>query len=494
MSKYSKRFELIHNKEVVAKTVKRCKEKGILIPTFAQMKDPSLIPQKVKDRLKPMGANDINPLNLFRINWHNDPKTGTFGQVNVVELPSELTGIKARIFGLVGKHFPTGAHKVGAAFGCLVPRLVSGQFDPEKQKAVWPSTGNYCRGGAYDCALLASPAIAILPEEMSKERFDWLKAIGTSEIFATHGCESNVKEIYDKCWELIKTRGDGVVIFNQFAEFGNCNWHYHVTAAAVEEVFKALPDKKKRLSAWVSATGSAGTIGAGDYLKTIAPHCRVVASEALQCPTLLNCGFGGHRIEGIGDKHVPWIHNVRNTDAVVAVDDENCMRIFRLFNEPEGQKALKAAGIKPELIKLLPLLGISGVSNVLSAIKTAKFFEFDEHDVMFTPLTDSAEMYQSRLEELKTSMGAYSQTQAMIDWERYWLGEGTQNMMELSFHDRKRLHNFKYYTWVEQQGKSVDEINELWDPEFWAEAYTQVPHWDQLIEELNAKTGVLKTL
>lgn len=481
-------------KDVLAKTIQRCKEKGILIPTFAQMANPSLIPEKVKTKLQPLGMMELNPLNLFRINWHNDVKTGLYSGINYLELPPELTGVKARIVGIIGKYFPTGAHKVGAAFGCLVPRLVSGEFDPGSQKAVWPSTGNYCRGGAYDCALLASPAIAILPEQMSKERFDWLRNIGTSEIFATPGCESNVKEIYDKCWDLVKTRGDNIVIFNQFAEFGNCTWHYHVTAAAVEEVYNAIKTPKSRLSAWVSATGSAGTIGAGDRLKKVSPNLRIVASEAVQCPTLLNCGFGAHRIEGIGDKHVPWIHNVRNTDAVVAVDDENCMRVFRLFNEPEGKAALKAAGIKPELIEQLSHLGISGISNVLSAIKTAKFFEMDENDVMFTPFTDAAEMYLSRLQELTHEHGAYNQAQGRVDFERYWLGEGTQNMMELTYHDRKRLHNFKYYTWIEQQGKTVEEINELWDPEFWDEAYSQATYWDKLIEEFNSQTGVLKAL
>ena len=460
------------------------------------MKNPSLISDKVKKKLQPLGLWDINPLNLFRINWHNDVKSGLYGGVNFLEIPSKITGVKARIFGIIGKYFPTGAHKVGAAFGCLVPRLVSGEFDPTTQKAVWPSTGNYCRGGAYDCALLDAPAIAILPEEMSKERFDWLRQIGTSEIFATPGCESNVKEIYDKCWALTKERGEKIVIFNQFAEFGNSMWHFHVTGSAVEEAFDAVKGPGSRLAAWVSSTGSAGTISAGDYVKKISPHARVVASEALQCPTLLSCGFGGHRIEGIGDKHVPWVHNVRNTDAVVAVDDESCMRVFRLFNEPDGQAALLDAGVPKNVIEKLPLLGISSISNMLSAVKTAKFFELDEKDCLFMPFTDGADMYLSRLQELREQQGAYSKNQATIDWERYLLGENTQNMMELTYHDRKRLHNFKYYTWVEQQGKTVEEINELWDPDFWEEAFSpsQINYWDKLITDFNAQTKVLEKL
>ncbi|MBF0410690.1 MAG: pyridoxal-phosphate dependent enzyme [Candidatus Riflebacteria bacterium] len=455
------------------------------------MKNPNSIPEKIKNRLKPLGMWDINPLNLFRITWKNDVNTGLFGNVNHIELPSSVTGVKARIIGIVGKYFPTGAHKVGAAFGCLVPRLVSGEFDPTTQKAVWPSTGNYCRGGAYDCALLASPAIAILPEEMSKERFEWLREIGTSEIFATPGCESNVKEIYDKCWELVKTRGDSIVIFNQFSEFGNSNWHYHVTASAIEELYNSVKTPTSRLSAYISATGSAGTIAAGDYLKKISPNCKIVASEALQCPTLLANGFGGHRIEGIGDKHIPWIHNVRNTDAVAAIDDENCMRMLRVFNEPQGQAILKEYGINKELIQNLHLLGISSIGNVLAAIKAARFFEMNENDVIFTVFTDSADMYKSRVMELRQSHGEYSEIQARIDFERYMLAENTQNFMELTYPDRKRLHNFKYFTWVEQQGKTVEEINELWETEFWDEVYLQYPKWDQLIEDFNAQTGVL---
>lgn len=491
MSKYSKRFEMKINEGVLKKTVQRCKDRNIIIPTFAQQRDPETIPQAIRDELKNIKLWESHPRNLFRITWKNDPSTGGFGKVNFVELPESVTGVKARIIGVVGKHFPTGAHKVGAAFGCLVPRLVTGNFDPDTQKAVWPSTGNYCRGGAFDCALLACSAVAILPEEMSQERFDWLKKIGTDEIIATPGCESNVKEIYDKCWELRKTRGDKVVIFNQFEEFGNPIWHYWVTASAVEEVFNSVKGPKSRMAAWVSATGSAGTIGAGDHLKKLHPECKVVASEALQCPTILMNGFGGHRIEGIGDKHIPWIHNVRNTDMAVAVDDEACMRILRVFNEPQGQQMLASRGVPQEVLDQLNLLGISSISNVLSAIKAAKYWDFNEDDILFTPMTDSAEMYLSRLTELSASHGTYSTAKAEVDYERYWLGEGTQNLQELTYFDRKRVSNLKYYTWVEQQGKTYEEITELWDPEFWDEAFSQVPVWDELIRDFNRQTGLV---
>ncbi|MCR4428291.1 MAG: pyridoxal-phosphate dependent enzyme [Caldiserica bacterium] len=479
------------NPEVLEKTVKRCRERGIIIPTFAQQRDPELIPPKIQEKLPSIGLWDVHPLNLFRITWKNDIKTGLFNGVNFIELPSSLTGVKARIVGLIGKYFPTGAHKVGAAFGCLVPRLVTGQFDPTSQKAVWPSTGNYCRGGAFDCALLACDAIAILPEEMSRERFDWLREIGTKEIIATPGSESNVKEIYDKCWELKRERGNQIVIFNQFDEFGNCIWHYEITGPAIEEVFEKLKSPRSRFAAYVSATGSAGTIGAGDYLRKKFPLLKVGASEALQCPTLFLNGFGAHRIEGIGDKHVPWIHNVRNTDVVIAIDDEYPMRLLRLFNEEKGKELLIKEGVPEHVVASLPLLGISSISNLISSIKLARFFELDERDIVFTIFTDSAEMYLSRIKELREERGEYSERDALVDFHHFLQGIKTDWIKELGYWDRKALHNLKYFTWVEQQGKTVEELNHLWSPDFWEEVFSQVPEWDRLITEFNSRTGLI---
>jgi cysteine synthase len=472
------------DKAIAAKNAARCKDRGIILPTIKQQIFPETIPQEIQDRLKPIGLWDVNPLNLFRISWKNDIKTGLFGAPNFLEIPSEISGVKARIIGLVGKYFPTGAHKVGAAYGCLAPRLVSGTFDPEIHKAVWPSTGNYCRGGAFDCALLACPAVAILPEEMSQERFTWLHDIG-AEVYATPGCESNVKEIYDKCHEL---RPDPqYVILNQFDEFGNSFWHYHVTGNAIEEVYDMLKKPGNRLSAYVSATGSAGTIAAGDYLKRIHPLMKTTAAEAFECPTLLNNGFGGHRIEGIGDKHVPWVHNVRNTDAVAAIRDEDCMRLLRLFNEEEGIRTLHEQGVNEETAKSLSLLGISSIGNLLAAIKVAKYFEYNEDDVIFTCFTDSAEMYESRIAEQNAEKGSYSSLQAALDREACLMSQTYDNFLELSYQDKKRIHNLKYYTWVEQQGKTYEEILKQWDPAYWVETFEEnLEELDKAIEEFNA--------
>jgi len=483
----------ITNEKALDNAVKRFKEKGIILPTFEQQREPRLIPQKIKDQLKKIGLWDINPLNLFRISWKNEPmeKGGLFGNVNFIELPKELTGVDARIVLLVGKWFPTGAHKVGAAYGCLAPRITTGGFDPTYHKAVWPSTGNYCRGGAFDSKVMGTESVAILPEGMSKERFAWLRDVIGSEVIATPGSESNVKEIYDKCWEIRRTRPD-CIIFNQFDEFGNAAWHYSITGNAIEEVFNLIKNKNSRLAAYISATGSAGTIAAGDYLRTIMPQIKVVASEALQCPTLLMNGFGTHRIEGIGDKHVPWIHNVKNTDVVTAIDDEDCMRILRLFNEKDGLDYLISVGIDKNILKDLHLIGISGISNMISAIKTAKYFEMTSDDIIVTIATDSADMYKSRVDELSTERGKYNNIQAIRDYEKCILGAKCDFMKELNYYDRKAIHNLKYFTWVEQQGKEVEDLNQLWyDRDIWNSLFLQVNQWDKLIIEFNERTGLL---
>jgi cysteine synthase A len=473
--------------------VDRFREKGVVLPTFAQMQNPELVPDKIKDKLKGIGLWDLHPLNLFRITWKNEPKKsgGLYGYPNFLELPNSLTGIDTRIVVMLGKWFPTGAHKVGAAYGCLAPRIITGQFDPTYHKAVWPSTGNYCRGGAFDSYLMGVTAVAILPEEMSRERFEWLKEIG-AEVIATPGCESNVKEIYDKCWEIRRTRKD-CMIFNQFDEFGNSCWHYEVTGHALEDVYQLVAGKNSRLAGYVSATGSDGTIAAGDYLRTKFPHLKVVASEALQCPTLLRNGFGGHRIEGIGDKHVPWVHNVKNTNVVTAIDDEYCMRLFRLFNEKEGRDYLALCGVEKEFIAQLGMIGISGIANILSAIKTAKHFDMTGDDIVMTIATDSAEMYGSRLEELTAERGAYSTVQAVKDFEKCMLGTTTDYMKELTYNDQKVIHNLKYFTWIEQQAKDVEDLRQLWDDRaIWPKIFSQPVVWDQLINEFNERTGLLK--
>jgi cysteine synthase len=489
-------IDLTVDREKLQRAIKRARDNKIVIPTFAQMSNPDLIPEKIKQGLKKVGLWDIDPLNLFRISWHNEPKMngGGFGGVNFIEIPSELSGVKARIIALTGKWFPTGCHKVGASFGCLAPRLVTGQFDPSYHKAVWPSTGNYCRGGAYNSKLLSCDSVAILPAEMSRERFEWLSKIA-GEVIATPGCESNVKEIFDKTWELRNTRKD-VVIFNQFEEMGNVMWHYHVTGRAIYDAAKSIMGENGRFAGACFTSGSAGTMSSGDFLKEQFPNAKLAVGEALQCPTLLNNGFGGHRIEGIGDKHVPWIHNVRNTDMVIDIDDEDSQNLLRLFNEPAGQAYLRdQAGVPADFIGKLPLMGISGIANVLCCIKMAKYYELTENDIVATVFTDSAEMYHSRIAELAERDGEYTVAKAAADYAEHMHGVRTDNMEELTYESRKRVHNLKYYTWVEQQGKETAELNAQWyDRDYWKDVHDQAKTVDKLIEEFNEETGVLKNM
>jgi len=487
-------IDLSVNRENLDRNIRKARENNIIIPTFKQMRDPEqYVPDRIKEKLRGVGLWEINPLNLFRITWKNERKMsgGLYGKPNFIELPRELTGVDARIICMVGKYFPTGCHKVGASFGCLAPRLVTGQFDSETQKAVWPSTGNYCRGGAFNSKLLACESVAILPEGMSRERFDWLSRIA-GEVIATPGTESNVKEIFDKTNELRATRDD-VMIFNQFDEMGNYLWHYNVTGSAIAEAFECIKGTDGNFAGICLTSGSAGSLAGGDYLKQIYPHSKIAVGEALQCPTILNNGFGAHRIEGIGDKHIPWVHNVKNTDMAIAIDDNASMALLRLFNEPAGKAYLTGEiGIAAENVETLAYMGISGISNMLCAIKFAKYYELTGSDVVATVLTDSVEMYISRIDELREQQGEYTTLNAAADYASALRGAGTDNLIELTYAERKRVHNLKYYTWVEQQGRDSRELDDQWyrqDKTFEA-VQRQTGRIDELIDEFNEKVGL----
>jgi len=483
----------VGNEDVLKRAIERAREKNIIIPTYEEMRYPEKIPQKIKDELKNIGLWDLHPRNLFRITWKNEPKKfgGNFDGVNFIEFPKELTGVSARIIMLIGKWFPTGSHKVGATFGPLVSLLVTGQFDPTKHKALWPSTGNYCRGGVYDSNLLGCRSIAVLPEGMSKERFEWLKSMG-AEIYPTPGSESNVKEVFDKSEELKKFYPDEVVVLNQFDDFGNPTWHYAVTGPAMEEVFNQIKKGNDRLSGLFLTQGSAGTLGSGNYLKEKFPNIKVAAGEALQCPTLLLNGYGVHRIEGIGDKHVPWVMDIRNLDMVVDIDDEDCIRVLRLFNEKNGKVFLKNLKISEDFIDNLELLGISSIANLIGSIKISKYYNFNENDVVMTVATDSMELYKSRIIELHEERGEYNINQAEKDYENVIISQNINWMLELSYYDKRRIHNLKYFTWVEQRGKSVEELEEQWKNEnYFKDKFNSYNKWDELIREFNKKVGLI---
>ncbi len=481
---------------VYENTVARFRDADILLPTFAQLADPTTIPAEIRDALAGVDPDAADPLNLFRVHWYNDASRAGLVEVpEYVELPSALTGVPARIVVALGNRFPMiEAHKVLAAYGCLAPRVITGQFDPTRHRAIWPSTGNYCRGGVAISRIMGCRGVAVLPEGMSQERFDWLGdwVVDESDIIRTPGTESNVKEIYDKCNELSADPEN--VIFNQFSEFGNHIAHYLATGSALLRVFDTLQAQRPalRLRAFVSATGSAGTIAAGDYLKEKTGSL-TVALEAVECPTMLSNGFGEHNIQGIGDKHIPLIHNVMDTDVAVAVSDRATDRLCVLFNTDVGRDYLaRRQNVPAETLDALPAFGLSSIANILGAIKTAKYYEMGSEDVIVTVATDGAAMYHS---ERDLALGryfgnAFDVVAAGEVFGEHLLGATTDHLRELTRAERERIFNLGYFTWVEQQGISIEEFRARKDPAFWTGMRSIVEDWDRMITEFNARTGV----
>ncbi len=482
---------------VYGRAVERFRDAKIVMPTFAQLADPLTIPDAISARLVNVEPDAPDPLNLFRVHWFNDrDRRGRVPVPQHLVLPKSLTGVDAPIIIALGNRFPMiAAHKVLAAYSCLAPRIVTGQFDPIEQRAVWPSTGNYCRGGVAISRIMGCHGVAILPEGMSQERFDWLDrwCAAPSDIIRTPGTESNVKEIYDKCAELEADSAN--VILNQFAEFGNHLGHYLVTGKALEAAVEShraeWPDLK--VAAFTAATGSAGTIGAGDWLKD-RYGTKIVAVEALECPTLLQNGFGEHNIQGIGDKHVPLIHNVMNTDLVVAVSDVATDQTLATFNTDAGREYLvNRRGVPAELVEELDSLGISSICNVLAAIKTAKVLDLGPDEAVVTIATDGAAMYRSELDSKilpRDFPDGFDTVLAAETFGRHVLGAGEEHVLELTRNDRDRIFNLGYYTWVEQQGIPLAEFEARRDQAWWRELRTLLPAWDAMIDEFNAKAGV----
>ncbi|MBT4688425.1 MAG: pyridoxal-phosphate dependent enzyme [Rhodospirillaceae bacterium] len=464
---------------------------GVTLPRIADLADPA---NNLADRTALLA--DVDPDtpaagNLFRVHWHNGPSRRHLVDVPAhIVLDTALTGVDAKIIIAVGDRFPmVRAHKVLAAYGCLVPRLLSGVFDVSRHRAVWPSTGNYCRGGVAISRILGCRSVAVLPEGMSRERFQWLENWTTdpADILRTPGTESNVKEIYDACHALSKDPEN--IILNQFAEFGNYIIHRAVSGPAFERMFKAVKgssDLKAR--AFVSATGSAGTIAAGDYLKDTL-GAQVCAVEATECPTLLYNGYGEHNIQGIGDKHVPFIHNVMNTDFVIGVSDQASDNLNLLFNTTTGRKYLsERAGMDQQSITALGDLGLSSIANIVGAIKYAKYMGLKSDDAVLTVATDGAEMYETELSgaEKRLGGGGFDALKAAEVYGRHMLGAATDHMIELDRAGHERIFNLGYYTWVEQQGVELSDFEARRDQAWWDGLMDLVPAWDGMIDKFNS--------
>lgn len=485
----------IADAKIRKRTVQRLRELRLTLPTLSELADPASIPERQQVTLSGIGPDEPLAANLWRVHWFNDEaRTRRVAVPGYFVLPRALTGVDAKIVVALGDRFPMiGAHKVLAAYGCLVPRLVTGRFDPTLDKAIWPSTGNYCRGGVAISRTVGCRGVAVLPAGMSRERFEWLErwVSDADDIIRTPGTESNVKEIYDKCAELSHDQHN--VIVNQFSEFSNYLVHYLCTGRALERIYEHLraSEPTLALTAFVSATGSAGTIGAGDYLK--ARHgTRIAAVEAIECPTMLVNGYGEHNIQGIGDKHIPLIHNVMNTDVVVGVSDRSSDALNLLFNDPVGRAYLtNRRKVDADTLSALAHVGLSGNANIVAAIKLAKHFELDSSSAIITIATDSAALYESERQ-------AYTRRRYPQGFDEVHAGEicgahldaiADDHVNEQTYVDRRRVFNLGYYTWVEQQGISVEDFDRRRHASFWKEIQDSIPAWDALITEFNRETG-----
>ena len=457
------------------------KKSVILGPSFEEMLHPDKIAPAVrKQALAAREKDPLDPINLFNITWR-DP----MGNIYYDVLPKEFTGVDAPIVVLYAKDFPTGSHKVGAAYSVLIEKELFGEVDSNTHTLVWPSTGNYGIGGAWVGCRMNFDSVVILPEGMSKERFERIRSYG-ARLILTPGCESNVKEIYDKCKELTAQNPERVRILNQFEVFGNYRFHYYVTGNTIVELAAELKKRSVgngRVAAYVSAMGSAGTIAAGDRVKQVFPEHRTVGLEPIQCPTLYSNGYGGHDIQGIGDKHVTWIHNVNNMDAIMCIDDIECKKGLQLVTEEAGWNAMvKRFGVPEASIRrMATYFGISGICNVLGAIKTAKHYGLGADEVVVTICTDAIDRYHSVMADMTAKYGRMDETEASARLTSIFHGQKTDYIREGTHHARDCWHNLKYYTWVEQQGKSVEELNAQRDPEFWIRHQEMVGEVDRRI-------------
>ena len=450
-------------------------------PTFAEMLDPSRIDPDVRRRARAVRDSDpLDPLNLYNITWKDDG-----GVVRHIVLPPALTGVEAPIAVICSHHFPTGSHKVGATYSIAMEHQLAGRIEPGRHTLVWPSTGNYGIGGAWVAPRMGYRSLVLLPEEMSEERFEKIASYG-SEYIRTPGCESNVKEIYDRAKELAREPLNRVL--NQFAEFGNYRFHYRVTGDSILELARDLAGRgvgRGRVAAFVSAMGSAGTIAAGERLKQTDPATRTVGLEPVQCPTLYCNGFGGHDIQGIGDKHVTWIHNTDRMDAIMCIDDLASKKGLQVLAEEPGQRVLAEMGLPDETVRSLPqLLGISSICNILGAIRTARFYRFGRDDLIVTVATDGVDRYHSVLERLTATEGRMDEREAYARLRSIFHGQALEWIREGTRLARDSWFNLKYYTWVEQQGRSGEELLAQRDPAFWLKEQAAVDEIDRRLLEI----------
>lgn len=445
-------------------------------PTYDEMLSPELIGPAVRQAaLKALHDDEMNPINLFNITWKDADNA-----VRKVVLPSALTGTDANIVVMLGCGFPSGSHKVGPAYSTLIEGLVDGEITSD-HTILGPSTGNFGIGTAYISKLLGLKAVVIMPDNMSKERYERIKKYG-GELELTPGSESDVILTLERTHELMKNPLNKALA--QFELLANYRFHRHVTGGSAIAAVKGVGNG--RIAGFVSAPGSAGTLAAGDQIKAAFPEAKTGALEPYECSTLANGGRGQHRIEGIGDKMCTLIHNVLTTDFVILIKDEETIQGLKLFQD--GADTLAALGVEPAFAAgLRDRFGPSGICNIIGAVKLAKFLRLGPGDNVVTVATDGFDRYYSVLDELKRR---YLEIAPFVldRWAQdIFLGAHDDHVYDLRKPSAKeRLFKQKETDW-RRFGYSSAYLDSMRDMAFWDAEYAKVAAYNKKIAALRGK-------
>ncbi|MFA5443019.1 MAG: pyridoxal-phosphate dependent enzyme [Bacilli bacterium] len=447
-------------------------------PTYDEMLHPDHIDPEVRAKaLKAKYEDELNPINLFNINWREDDgKT-----VRKIVLPKALTGVEANIVVLLGKQYPSGSHKVGPAYSTLIEGCIDGDIIPGKHTILGPSTGNFGIGVSYIANLMKYDAIVIMPDNMSKERYDRIQRYG-AKLDLTPGTESDVILTLERTFELKKNPSYRSLA--QFELLPNYRFHRHVTGHSCIDAVKDVGNG--RIACFASAPGSAGTLAAGDAIKKVFPECKIAALEPYECSTLTNGGRGQHRIEGIGDKMCTLIHNILTTDFIARIKDDESVRGLKIIHD--APEVLVRHGVDKKLAEdMRELFGVSGICNILGAIKMAKHLRLGPGDNVVTIATDGYDRYESVLELLEKRELEMPDFVLERWYKDIFLGAEDRYIEDARVHDvKERLFKQKENDWL-KFGYAQEYLDAMRNPDFWEVEYKKVFEYDEKIKKMRGK-------
>ena len=446
-------------------------------PTYAEMRNPLLLPSALRTAAKDaLNSDELNAVNLFNINWKN-----TGDQVEALVLPKELTGVQANIVVLSGRNFPSGSMKVGPAYVTLAEHEAMDGLRPGDKAVIGPSTGNFGIGTAYISRLKGYRAIVVMPDNMSRERYERIRKY-EGDLDLTPGTESDVILTLERTHSEYVSKPDEYVVLAQFELLPNYRFHRHVTGDAVVQSVRDIGNG--RVAAFVSAPGSAGTLAAGDYVKSLWRDARTVALEPRECSTLYDGGQGQHRIEGIGDKMVTLIHNVFNTDLLMLIHDEDTVRGMEVM-QSATHVLVDRLGVPSDVAcELYGKFGPSCICNIVGAIKTAKYLGLGPEDNVVTIATDSYDRYPSVSQALYERIGGKPDDDQLEMWAKsVFLGASLGEVIDLNAPGQQaRLQQMKEDLWT-RFGYDASYVRRMAGQDFWDAEYAKIQEIDPLIEE-----------